>query len=358
MSALTSIESGQAVGGWRVLRRGVALSPELVEGLRLTLVLAVVGAIGRIVVPVAVQQTLDKGINAAGGPDLGFTGVAVALGLLSIVVAELSSFLMTSRLFRSSERGLATLRTKAFRHVHDLSVLTQSTERRGALVARVTNDVDQISEFLVFGGVIAIVSVGQVLVATVVMLVYSWQLTVVVWLCFLPLFLTLRFFQRRLSARYATVRQQIGATLAAIAEPVVGATVVRSYGVAARTQRRIDEAVQRQQDAATRAQALTASAFSLGGISAGLANAGVISLGVLLGVDGQLTVGKVLAFAFLVQLFVGPVQMGTQVLTDAQNAFAGWRRLIGLIDTPADVVDPGPTASTCPEAPRSSSSTT
>ena len=49
-----------------------------------------------------------------------------------------------------------------------------------------------------------------------------------------------------------------------------------------------------------------------------------------------------LAFAFLVTLFVGPVQMGTQILTDAQNAIAGWRRVIGILDTPADLVDPGP----------------
>ena len=41
-----------------------------------------------------------------------------------------------------------------------------------------------------------------------------------------------------------------------------------------------------------------------------------------------------LAFAFLVTLFVGPVQIGTQVLTDAQNAIAGWRRVIGILDTP------------------------
>ncbi len=73
--------------------------------------------------------------------------------------------------------------------MHDLPVLTQNTERRGALVSRVTSDVDQVSQFLVFGGVIAVVSVGQIAVATVVMAVYSWQLTLVVWLCFLPLFL-------------------------------------------------------------------------------------------------------------------------------------------------------------------------
>ena len=67
----------------------------------------------------------------------------------------------------------------------------------------------------------------------------------------------------------------------------------------------------------------------------------MLIVGVLLGVDGDITAGKVLAFAFLVTLFVGPVQMGTQVLTDAQNAIAGWRRVIGILDTPADVVDPG-----------------
>ena len=47
------------------------------------------------------------------------------------------------------------------------------------------------------------VSIGQVAVATVVMAIYSWQLTIVVWVCFLPLFGQLRYFQRRLSEAYA-----------------------------------------------------------------------------------------------------------------------------------------------------------
>jgi ABC-type multidrug transport system fused ATPase/permease subunit len=235
--------------------------------------------------------------------------------------------------------------------VHDLPVLTQNTEQRGALVSRVTSDVDQVSQFLVFGGVIAVVSVGQVTIATVVMLFYSWQLTLLVWLCFLPLFLSLRYFQRRLSEAYATVRRQVGALLSAVSEPVVGAAVVRSYAVQQRTQQRIDDAVQRHLEASSRAQGLTAFSFSLGGISAGLANAGVVVLGVLLGVDGKLTAGTVLAFAFLVTLFVGPVQMGTQVLTDAQNAFAGWRRVIGILDTPADVADPGVAGTALPDGP-------
>ena len=263
---------------------------------------------------------------------------------------------MTSRLFTTSERGLATLRIKAFRHVHDLPLLTQNTERRGALVSRVTSDVDQVSQFLVFGGLFFIISAGQVLIATIVMVVYSWQLAIVVWVAFAPLFLSLRYFQRKLSAAYGVVRRQMGAMLAAVSEPVVGAAVVRSYAVEDRTQARIDDAIDQFKAASTTAQRFTVVSFSLGGISAGLANAGVIIIGVWLGTQfdfwaTDMTAGTVLAFAFLVTLFVGPVQMGTQILTDAQNAIAGWRRVIGILETPADLVDPGADGEVLPRGP-------
>ncbi len=345
------MDTGESLSATRTIARGIELSPELKDGFRGTMAFAVLATAGRIVVPVAVQQTLDKGVNAPSGPDVGFTTVVAVLAAVAVVVTALASYQMTYRLFTSAERGLATLRIKAFRHVHDLPMLTQDTERRGALVSRVTSDVDQVSQFLIFGGIIAIVSVGQIVIATVLMAIYSWQLTIVVWVCFLPLFASLRFFQRRLSAAYGVVRQQVGVMLSKVSEPVVGAATVRSYAIEGRTQQRIDTAIDRYQQASTRAQGLTAFSFSLGGVSAGLANAGVLIFGVLLGVDDQITAGEVLAFAFLVTLFVGPVQIGTQVLTDAQNAIAGWRRVIGILDTPADVVDPGAAGAPLPDTP-------
>jgi ATP-binding cassette subfamily B protein len=347
----TRMDTGEDLAAIETIRRGVHFSPELKEGIGRTLALAVAASLGQVIVPIAVQQTLDRGINGPDGPDVSYTVLLCVVAGVAVLLTAWASYAMTSRLFRTSERGLATLRIKAFRHVHDLPLLTQNTESRGALVSRVTSDVDQVSQFLVFGGLIFIVSIGQVLVATIVMLFYSWQLTLVVWVCFAPLFLSLRFFQRRLSDAYGTVRRQVGIMLSAISEPVVGAAVVRSYAVEARTQARIDEAIGRHQAASTRAQGFTAFSFSLGGISAGLANAGVLVVGIWLGFAGDITAGEVLAFAFLVTLFVGPVQMGTQILTDAQNAIAGWRRVIGILETPADLVDPGPDGEVLPRGP-------
>ncbi|VXB71023.1 Multidrug ABC transporter ATP-binding protein [Nocardioides sp. AX2bis] len=343
--------SGEEMRPMETIRRGLHHSPELKDGLRGTFALAVLASAGQVVVPIAVQQTLDRGLGAPGGVDVAYTTLMAVLAGLAVVLTGWASYAMTRRLFTTSERGLTTLRVKAFRHVHDLPLLTQDTERRGALVSRVTSDVDQVSQFLVFGGLLFVVSIGQVLLATIVMAFYSWPLAIVVWVCFAPLFLSLRYFQRRLSLAYGVVRRQVGVLLSAVSEPVVGAEVVRAYAVQERTQARIDEAIATHQAASVRAQGFTAFSFSLGGLSAGLANAGVIVVGIWLGLAGDLTAGRVLAFAFLVSLFVGPVQMGTQIVTDAQLAIAGWRRVIGILDTPADLVDPGPDGVDLPRGP-------
>ncbi|WP_225754308.1 ABC transporter ATP-binding protein [Actinotalea sp. Marseille-Q4924] len=344
------LETTSALGPWATLRRGVRISPQLLDGLTLTVLLALVAAGGRVVVPIAVQQTVDTGILGAGGPDTGRVGLLVAGAAACLVLAGVASALVNVRLFRSSEAGLAQLRTRAFRHVHDLSSLTQNTERRGSLVSRVTSDVDTISLFVQWGGIMLLVSVLQIAVATVLMLVYSWQLTLVVWASFVPLILLLRPAQRRVSDAYAQVRVKVGAMLGAISESVVGAETIRAYGVGARTQRSIDRAVRATRDAMVRAQTRVALVFSSGVLVANAVLAAVVVVGTLLGVDGGLSVGQLLAFLFLVQLFTGPVQMATEILNELQNALAGWRRVIGVIDTEAEVTD-GPDAVDSPRGP-------
>jgi ATP-binding cassette, subfamily B, bacterial len=353
VSALSTSSVGDSTdhSAGQTIRRGLSYSPEIRAGLGLTLVLALVATAGRVVVPIAVQQTVDRGLLNPAGPDLGFVRWMCLAAGIAVLATACCAYLMNVRLFRASEAGLATLRTIAFRHVHDLSVLTQNTERRGSLVSRVTSDVDALSQFVQWAGLLFLVSLGQLVVATVIMAIYSWQLTLLVWVCFLPLFLLLRFFQRNVSAAYSMVRERVGSMLGAVSESVVGAEVVRAYSIEGRTQDRIDAAVDRHRIAATRAQKLVAMSFSTGEVVAGIANAMVVVVGVLLGLAGELTLGELLAFLFLVTLFVGPVQVGTEVLNEAQNAVAGWRRVLGVLDTPADVADPGPAGVALPRGP-------
>jgi ATP-binding cassette subfamily B protein len=347
----TVIESSQQLGTWATLRRGLELSPELGKGIAITVMLALISTLGRVVVPFVVQQTTDRGILATSGPDIGLVLRLVLLAACGVVLTAVTSYFVNVRLFRASESGLATLRIKAFRHIHDLSMLTQNTERRGSLVSRVTSDVDTISMFVQFGGLMLIVSLGQLTLATVLMMVYSPLLAAVVWLCFVPLFFLIRRFQGIVGRAFTQVRERVGELLGAVSESVVGAATIRAYGVENRTATRIDAAIENHRRASVSAQIKAVAAFTSGQLVSGLTTAVIVVVGTVLAVHGQMTLGELLAFLFLVQLFTQPVQTATEILNEMQNAVAGWRRVIAVIDTPADVADPADKGQSLPRGP-------
>ena len=263
------------------------------------------------------------------------------LAAVVVIGTGLLSYRVNVRVFRATESGLATLRTKAFDHVHRLAVLTQNTERRGSLVARVTTDVDTISTFLQTGGLVLLLSVGQLAVAVTVMFVLSWHLGLVVLACYLPLLLALRPLQRRVARRYAVVRERYGDVLAGVSESVVGAETIRAHAAAERTWRRLDRAVGNHRDAAVRAQIATATTSSLGLATNGIVTVAVLVGGTLLGLAGDITLGRLLAFLFIINLVTQPVLALTETVNELQNALAGWRRVLAVLDTPVAVVDPG-----------------
>jgi putative ABC transport system ATP-binding protein len=354
MTSMTGVNP--AAGGAIVtFRRAFRMAPEFSSGMWFTLFLAVLSTAGRVVVPVAVQQTIDHGLGGGSGTkvDLGAIRASLALAAVAVLVTATAAYLLNVRLFTATESGLATLRVKTFRHVHDLSMLRQAAQRRGSLVSRVTSDVDQLSNFLQWGGIQLLVSVLQLVLATVLMLVYSWPLTILVYACFVPLAMLARAMSVRLAVAYGLVRERVGVVLSAVSEAVVGAAVVKAFGVGERTGRRINDAIGSHRDAAVRAQRLAALTFSGGELVAGLANAGVVILGVWLGIGGHLSAGDLVAFLFLVTLFVGPVQVATETLNDAQNALAGLRRVLDVLDMPVDIPDPalGPGSRQLPSGP-------
>jgi putative ABC transport system ATP-binding protein len=328
-------------GAIAVLRRGIATSPELRRGIGVTILLALLGGAGRVVVPVLVQQVIDRGL-VGGGVDLGTVYRLALAGMVAVVATAVITRTTRARLAVASEEALCGLRVRAFSHVHRLSIAHQSEEHRGALVSRVTSDVETLSIFFQWGGVAWLVN-GAVMVATVVtMAVYDIRLAAVAVTVVLPLTLVLKLLQKHLIAAYDLVRTRVGELLTVVSETVQGAAAVRGYGIEDRTNARTFAAIHRWRDANIRAGVIGAFLFPAGEIFASLTVAGVIVAGVALGPDAGLTAGQVVAFIFLVNLFLEPVAEFTEILDQTQTAVAGWRKVLDLLDIPVEVVDPDP----------------
>lgn len=329
-------------GAMEVLRRGLRDSPELRAGFVHTVVLAFFGAAGSLLVPVLVQQVFDRGFRGPGGfrPGLVYGMCAVAVVLIGAIYLAQRAALR--RVVHSSEAALKTLRVRTFAHIHRLSIAEQTSERRGAFVSRVTSDVDALSEFTEWGAINWITGSAMMLCAMTAMFVYSWRLALVAVLVVAPLALALRFLQRGLLASYEVVRTRVGETLTEISESVMGAAVVRAYAIEERMDRRLNDAIDRQYDAQLYANRYMAVIFPTSDLFGGLAMAAVVGLGAYFGPDWGLTSGRLIAMAFLVNLFVQPLGEMSESFNQTQTAIAGWRKILGVLDIPIELVEPSP----------------
>jgi ATP-binding cassette, subfamily B, bacterial len=318
---------------WSIVRRGMRLSPAFTKGLTVTVALQVAAMAGRTTVPVAIQQIIDRGFGYAGSARLAEVTVFTAVTAAGIVLTGLAAYLATVRASRAAEAGLADTRVRAYQHVLRLPDLTQRQERRGALVARVTADIDTISSFVTeVSGAGHAVSLLQLAAVSTVMAVYSWQLTLVVWACFVPLALLLRAMQPSIARRFLAVRRHIGNLASTVAESVAGAVTIRAFGYQRAMNERVGHAVSQVLDTQIAAQRLTTGVLAVGEIVPGIANMAVILIGVQLGLAGNLSFGELIAFLFLTAYFVSPIQAAVELLNQTQSAVACWRRVLGLIE--------------------------
>lgn len=322
------------------IARALRVAPALVRGFGLTFLLMTIGTAMQIVVPVVIQQIVDGEILAPGGVDVGGVLLRGLLALAAIVGAAAARRLGLNRLLTASATGLSDLRVATFRHLHRLSLLHVEGERRGALVSRVTSDIATIQDFMDFGGVGIVVGSLQVVLAVVVMTVYRWQLSLLVVLGVVVYGLLLGWFQRILARAHDKVRLRVADSLATVGEAISGLPVVRAYGAEEATLARTRGALDDQFLAEFRANRLGAFLFSSAELFAGLITAAVVGVGVWLGAGRGVTAGSLVAFLFLVNLLVEPVQMIVEILDLVQSAGAGVRRILGVLDTPIDVPDP------------------
>jgi len=135
-------------------------------------VLALLGGAGRIIAPLTVQHVVDSGFASH------VVGPAVAVGAGAVLVAGASSLLLIRLLQEWVETALAELRRAGLRRVHDMAASRADRWPTADLVTRLTSDVDQVTTFLQGGGIQFVTNAAQLLIAGVLLSVYSWQLAV------------------------------------------------------------------------------------------------------------------------------------------------------------------------------------
>lgn len=317
----------------RTISRGVDVAPSFRRGLGITFLLALVGSGARLVIPIIVQQSIDKGLRP-GNIDIGFITKLGIFGAVSVFISAYALRMSAMRLGVRAEEGLYTLRIKLFDHIHRLSLADHNEERRGALVSRVTSDIETLTNFFAWGGLAWLLDGSQILAVSIVMLAYDWRLALVAFIVAAPLVLVLKAVQQRLVTAYNLTRERNATLLGLIGELFAGSDTLRVYDASDHMVERVRITVRRRADSNIRAGFIGAFLFPSGEVFSVFTVVAVVTCGVIIGPTGGLTAGALVGFVFLTFRFLEPIAEFTEVIDHTQTAVAGLRRVLSVLDTP------------------------
>lgn len=323
-----------------VIRRALMEAPVLRHGLRLTLFMAMAGQAITVVTPIVIQQIIDEEILAPNGIDMSGVLQKAAVALVALVIGVFVGRVALLRLVKTSSSGLSDLRSKTFGHIMRQSVLHVQAERRGTLVSRVTSDISTLQEFMEWGGIGLIVGLSQVVLATAVMVIYEWRMALIAFGGVVIYLIMMRWFQRILAANYDEVRHEVGVSLGVMSESISAIPVVRAYGTEDTTKARVASAMEKRFRVEFTTGRFGNILYSTAEIFAGILTATLIVAGVLIGIDQGMSAGTLVAFLFLTNLLIEPLQIVVETLEFAQSAASGLRRVIRVLDDEVEIEEP------------------
>jgi ATP-binding cassette, subfamily B, bacterial len=316
---------------WRLL---VDLLKRQRRGLMLGVFVGLLWTVGKVAVPQLTRMAIDRGIENGGS----VVGWAVLIAIAGVVTGV---FTASRRYFAFRESRLTEtrLRERLFEHILSLHIGFHDRAQTGQLMSRSSSDLNQVQMFVVM--IPLTLSNLALIGAVTVILFLTDPLLAVVALAPLPFVnWTARRFSQTIHPAVLAVQSEQAQLATVVEESVAGVRVVKGFGAeqvqAAKLEIEADDIQRVSLDAArVRARFLPAMELlpSLGIIA-------VLGVGGYRVLDGELTLGALVAFNFYVALLVWPLRTIGMTIAFAQRAAAALERVHEVLSTVPDIVDP------------------
>ena len=321
-------------------RKGLTRLGRYLVGRRVRVALLAVIGICSAAAPVSalvvVQDAIDHGMRAH---DRGRLGRDVVIYLAINALAWLLQTTLVRGLARVGQDVVLGLRGDLFDHLTTLSLRYFSQQKAGWIIARLTSDVDALSDVLSQGLTTLVVNTLTLLAAVVGLFVLDWRLGLVALVILPPTLVLTRWFQVRSHAAFLRVRETISAMTAQIAESVAGMAVIQAFNRERAFLAEFDEANDANRRTNTHAQYLNSLFFP------GIEMLGVVAMASVLWVGGRmlsggsLTIGTLVSSVFVLNLVFQPLQELSDLYGQVQSAGAAMEKISIVLDEDPEIHD-------------------
>jgi len=260
----------------------------------------------------------------------------LAVGLVAIAVFETILGILRTYLFaHTTNRIDVELGARLFRHLIALPIAYFQARRVGDSVARV-RELENIRNFLTSSALTLVIDLFFTVVFLAVMFIYSPFLTWIVLGAF-PFYIAISaavtpLFRSRLDEKFKRGAEN----QAFLVESVTGVETLKAMAVEPQMQRRWEEQLAGYVAASFRVLSLGNTASQVVQLVSKVVTAGILFFGAKLVIDGELTVGELVAFNILAGRVSAPVLRLAQIWQDFHQARLSVARLGDILNTPAE----------------------
>ena len=282
-----------------------------------------------LVTPLFFQVVIDKVLVHRGLSTL----EVLAIGLATIAVFEATLGALRTYLFaHTTNRIDVELGARLFRHLMSLPLAYFQTRRAGDSIARV-RELENIRNFLTSSALTLVIDLVFTVVFLGVMVIYSPWLTLIVLSAF-PFYIGISagatpFFRRRLDEKF----QRGAENQAFLVESITGVETLKAMAVEPQMQRRWDEQLAAYVAASFRVLSLGNVASQAIQLVNKLVTVAILFFGAKLVIEGNLTVGELVAFNMLASRVSIPVLRLAQIWQDFHQARLSVERLGDILNT-------------------------
>ena len=276
-----------------------------------------------------ITDTITKGMGGAIDIDK-ITSIALTLAILygvGALVSYSSSFIISTMIQRFAER----LRNAIAEKINRVPLQYFDSHEQGDTLSRVTNDVDTAAQSLNQSLGTVLSSSLLVVAVLVTMFVMNWILALVTVVSTLIGFAFVSVFMGKSQGFFKSQQQDLAAVNGYVEEMYSGHNVVTSYNAIESTKEEFATLNHRLYDSIWKSQFISGIMMPIMMFIGNFSYALVIIVGAALALNGQISIGIIVAFMAYVRIFSQPLSQIAQGITSLQQASAAMGRVFEFL---------------------------
>jgi ATP-binding cassette, subfamily B, putative efflux pump len=234
---------------------------------------------------------------------------------------------------------LYDIRDRLFDHLQKLSLRYYSNTRAGEVISRIINDVEQTKTFVITGLMNVWLDTLTILIAIAIMFTMDITLTVVSIILFPIYAFSVKYFYSRLRHLTRVRSQALAEVQGHLHERVQGISVIKSFAIENHEQERFNKQNLNFLEKALEHTNWNAKTFAVVNTVTDVAPLLVIGYAALQVIQGDLTVGTMVAFVGYIDRLYNPLRRLVNSSTTLTQSFASMDRVFEFIDEKYDIID-------------------